>query len=254
MALSSTHRPLATSRWLAPGLPIPPTAGHCAALENGRITRLCNSSSAVLTDLVRGHPNHRNRRCRNPLGRSGAGNNLPGVARKPAHHRHAAGLGLDHRQPGNMVGCWNRHGHCPRRLERLHGAYRAEPQETAHSTWVHRLGGRPGHRRNVPRSVVGLFLGFGVGLLVGEYPRRRYLAEALRASGSALKAMGVGMLWNWVRGIGFIGVDDRRHRSLQYALTPFVRPGTARGRPGPQPPVSLPTVLPVFGGCPTMGQ
>lgn len=42
--------------------------------------------------------------------------------------------------------------------------------------------------------VLGLFLGFGVGLLVGEYSRRRNLTEALRASGSALKAMGVGMV------------------------------------------------------------
>lgn len=42
--------------------------------------------------------------------------------------------------------------------------------------------------------VLGLFLGFGVGLLVGEYSRRRNLTEALRASGSALKAMGIGMV------------------------------------------------------------
>ena len=42
--------------------------------------------------------------------------------------------------------------------------------------------------------VVGLFLGFGVGLLAGEYARRKNLPEALRASGSALKAMGLGML------------------------------------------------------------
>ena len=42
--------------------------------------------------------------------------------------------------------------------------------------------------------VLGLFLGFGVGLLVGEYSRRRNLTEALRASGSALKAMGTGMV------------------------------------------------------------
>lgn len=42
--------------------------------------------------------------------------------------------------------------------------------------------------------VLGLFLGFGVGLLVGEYSRRRNLTEALRASGSAFKAMGTGMV------------------------------------------------------------
>lgn len=42
--------------------------------------------------------------------------------------------------------------------------------------------------------VLGLFLGFGVGLVVGEYSRRRNLTEALRASGSALKAMGIGVV------------------------------------------------------------
>lgn len=42
--------------------------------------------------------------------------------------------------------------------------------------------------------VLGLFLGFGMGLLLGEFSRRRNLPEALRASGSALKAMGVGMV------------------------------------------------------------
>lgn len=42
--------------------------------------------------------------------------------------------------------------------------------------------------------VLGLFLGFGIGLLAGEFVRRKDLPEALRASGSALKAMGVGIL------------------------------------------------------------
>lgn len=42
--------------------------------------------------------------------------------------------------------------------------------------------------------VLGLFLGFGAGLLLGEYARRRNLSEALRAAGSALKAMGTGMV------------------------------------------------------------
>lgn len=42
--------------------------------------------------------------------------------------------------------------------------------------------------------VLGLFIGFGLGLVLGEYARRRELGAALRASGSALKAMGVGVL------------------------------------------------------------
>lgn len=42
--------------------------------------------------------------------------------------------------------------------------------------------------------VVGLFLGFGIGLLAGEYSRRRNLPKAVRASASVLRAMGVGML------------------------------------------------------------
>jgi uncharacterized protein YqgC (DUF456 family) len=42
--------------------------------------------------------------------------------------------------------------------------------------------------------VVGLFVGFGVGLLGSELVRRRNFPEALRASGSALKAAGTGIL------------------------------------------------------------
>lgn len=42
--------------------------------------------------------------------------------------------------------------------------------------------------------VLGLFIGFAVGLLVGEYVRRKNLPEALKAAGLALKAMGLGML------------------------------------------------------------
>lgn len=42
--------------------------------------------------------------------------------------------------------------------------------------------------------VLGLFVGFAAGLLLGEYWRRKNFPEALKAAGSALKAMGVGML------------------------------------------------------------
>ncbi|GAB3758453.1 DUF456 domain-containing protein [Zhihengliuella somnathii] len=42
--------------------------------------------------------------------------------------------------------------------------------------------------------VVGLFVGFGAGLLGAEYVRRGSFGEALRASGSALKATGIGIL------------------------------------------------------------
>lgn len=42
--------------------------------------------------------------------------------------------------------------------------------------------------------VVGLFLGFAVGLLAAEVVRRRDLRAALRASGEALKSMGLGIL------------------------------------------------------------
>ena len=42
--------------------------------------------------------------------------------------------------------------------------------------------------------VLGLFLGFAEGLVLGEYARRRDFPAALRASGSALKAMGLGVL------------------------------------------------------------
>ncbi|MGJ9403739.1 DUF456 domain-containing protein [Arthrobacter sp. KK5.5] len=42
--------------------------------------------------------------------------------------------------------------------------------------------------------VVGLFVGFGLGLLLSEFARRRHFGEALRASGSALKATGIGIL------------------------------------------------------------
>lgn len=42
--------------------------------------------------------------------------------------------------------------------------------------------------------VLGLFIGFAVGLVLGEFRRRKDFPAALRASGSALKAMGVGVL------------------------------------------------------------
>ncbi len=42
--------------------------------------------------------------------------------------------------------------------------------------------------------VVGLFVGFGAGLLLSEYLRRRDLRAALRSSGEALKATGLGIL------------------------------------------------------------
>lgn len=42
--------------------------------------------------------------------------------------------------------------------------------------------------------VVGLFVGFGVGLLLAEYARRRDLASALRASAATLKSTGIGIL------------------------------------------------------------
>jgi uncharacterized protein len=42
--------------------------------------------------------------------------------------------------------------------------------------------------------VAGLFLGFAGGLFVSEYVRRKDYRAALRSSGEALKAMGLGML------------------------------------------------------------
>ncbi|PQZ95093.1 hypothetical protein CQ018_07130 [Arthrobacter sp. MYb227] len=42
--------------------------------------------------------------------------------------------------------------------------------------------------------VLGLFVGFAVGLLLGEYLRRKNFPAALQAAASALKAMGLGML------------------------------------------------------------
>lgn len=42
--------------------------------------------------------------------------------------------------------------------------------------------------------VVGLFLGFALGLLVAEFARRKDLASAWRASLEAMKSMGFGML------------------------------------------------------------
>ncbi|WP_417234229.1 DUF456 domain-containing protein [Arthrobacter sp.] len=42
--------------------------------------------------------------------------------------------------------------------------------------------------------VVGLFVGFGVGLLLAEFARRRDLASALRASVATLKSTGLGIL------------------------------------------------------------
>ncbi|QGU05549.1 DUF456 domain-containing protein [Corynebacterium comes] len=42
--------------------------------------------------------------------------------------------------------------------------------------------------------VIGLFLGFALGLLLAEFTRRRDLAAAWRSSLAAMKAMGLGML------------------------------------------------------------
>ncbi|MGP5730737.1 DUF456 domain-containing protein [Arthrobacter rhombi] len=42
--------------------------------------------------------------------------------------------------------------------------------------------------------IVGLFIGFGVGLLLAEYARRRSLRSAMRASLTTLKSTGVGIL------------------------------------------------------------
>ncbi|OFW58162.1 MAG: hypothetical protein A2133_00605 [Actinobacteria bacterium RBG_16_64_13] len=42
--------------------------------------------------------------------------------------------------------------------------------------------------------VAGLFVGFAAGLFVSEYVRRGDFQSALRSSGEALKAMGLGML------------------------------------------------------------
>ena len=42
--------------------------------------------------------------------------------------------------------------------------------------------------------VIGLFVGFAGGLFVSEYARRGDFQSALRSSGEALKAMGLGML------------------------------------------------------------
>jgi hypothetical protein len=42
--------------------------------------------------------------------------------------------------------------------------------------------------------VVGLFVGFGAGLLVSEYARRRDFRSSLKSSAETLKAMGMGVL------------------------------------------------------------
>jgi len=42
--------------------------------------------------------------------------------------------------------------------------------------------------------VVGLFIGFAVGLLLSEYLRQRDFRQALASSGVALKAMGIGIV------------------------------------------------------------
>jgi len=42
--------------------------------------------------------------------------------------------------------------------------------------------------------VVGVFLGFALGLLLAEYARRKDLASAWRSSVEAMKSMGFGML------------------------------------------------------------
>ena len=46
--------------------------------------------------------------------------------------------------------------------------------------------------------VVGLFLGFALGLLLAEFVRRRDLAAAWRSSLEAMKSMGLGMLLEFV--------------------------------------------------------
>ena len=73
------------------------------------------------------------------------------------------------------------------------------------------LTGRSLQRQQVPRGsiavalvagvvgmfvvpVVGLFLGFGLGLLLSEYARRRDFPAALRSSAATLKATGLGIL------------------------------------------------------------
>jgi len=42
--------------------------------------------------------------------------------------------------------------------------------------------------------IVGLFVGFGLGLFLSEFARRKDFGAAMRASGSALKATGIGIL------------------------------------------------------------
>ena len=42
--------------------------------------------------------------------------------------------------------------------------------------------------------VVGVFVGFGCGLLVSEYVRRRDFRSALKSSSETLKATGIGVL------------------------------------------------------------
>ena len=75
--------------------------------------------------------------------------------------------------------------------------------------------------------VVGLFLGFGVGLLVGEFSRRKNLTRGAACLGIRAEGDGSGNAGGIrVRGPGLFGVDDRRHRALQHALTRIVRPGT----------------------------
>ena len=57
--------------------------------------------------------------------------------------------------------------------------------------------------------VVGLIVGFAVGLLLSEYLRRRSLPEAWSASYAALKAMGLGILlelgFAFAAGTAFVG-------------------------------------------------
>lgn len=77
------------------------------------------------------------------------------------------------------------------------------------ASWV--LTGRSMKRQEIPRGPIllgvvgaiigmfaipffGLFIGFAVGLLLGEWSRRGDLPSALKASGDALKAMGIGIV------------------------------------------------------------
>ncbi|WIM73289.1 DUF456 domain-containing protein [Corynebacterium suedekumii] len=74
--------------------------------------------------------------------------------------------------------------------------------------------------------VVGLFLGFALGLLVAEYVRRRDLAAAWRSSVEALKSLGLGMLLEFA----FCLARGLRFRRRDVPALQRLRP--APGRPG----------------------